>query len=676
MAAIGLGAVIFVHELGHFAVAKWCGVRCDKFYLGFDIYGLKLFKLQWGETEYGIGILPLGGYVKMLGQDDNPENQAQEFAQAQANGGLDPRSYLAKSVPQRMAIISAGVIMNLIFAFIFLVWAYVIGVDYMPCEINAVEPGSPAWVADFRSGDEVTKISGIEKPRFDQDLMQRVTLADLDQGVTFDVHRPGENAPITKVVKPRHSVVQRRPTIGLGTPNNLDVMVGPTFQADAKIIADAFHQATPAFEMGDKIVSVGGVAVKSIAEVESVFVTKSADDLEVVVNRVDAEASKGKTEPVTKQVTIKLPKQPTKRIGVVMEMTPIVAVQEGSPAQTAGLKAGDKLFTIDGQPVGDPLTFADRVRKLGTKKVSLGIERDKQPQTVEVALREATWHERPLSGRGNLSAPSLGIAFGASHFVAAVVPGSPAEKVGITPGTEITGAEIVYSGEAAKFIADKKAGPFRYMFAGDAPVRWFWQKAQARLDPLRIDWPMFEAVQLQEMFNDGKVILTSADHKTYELTPEPAKDQFEVDRGLVTGRSKRTRTAESFGEALSLGWRDTKEDVLMVYRFLQKLTSGQVSPMLMRGVLTIGQVAYYQASSGLSSLLVFLAMLSANLAVVNFLPIPVLDGGHFVFLSLEGLRGKPVSERVVVAFHWLGLCFILSLMVFVLGLDVTDLLTR
>ena len=76
--ALALGLVIFVHELGHFAVAKMCGVKCEKFYLGFDIGGLKLCKVQWGETEYGIGILPLGGYVKMLGQEDNPSNEAVE----------------------------------------------------------------------------------------------------------------------------------------------------------------------------------------------------------------------------------------------------------------------------------------------------------------------------------------------------------------------------------------------------------------------------------------------------------------------------------------------------------------------------------------------------------------------------------------------------------------------
>src|SRR5271157_5393731 len=132
--ALGLGFVIFVHELGHFAVAKICGVKVDKFFIGFDIGGLKLFSYRWGETLYGIGILPLGGYVKMLGQEDNPAQLRKEMerarqeaaggsdptggkpasgAESPANGSpqaekqlFDPRSYLAKSVPQRMAIIS------------------------------------------------------------------------------------------------------------------------------------------------------------------------------------------------------------------------------------------------------------------------------------------------------------------------------------------------------------------------------------------------------------------------------------------------------------------------------------------------------------------------------------------------------------------------------------------
>src|SRR5262245_48527706 len=80
--SIGLGAVIFVHELGHFLVAKACGVKCEKFMIGFDIGGYKVSR-KWGETEYGIGILPLGGYVKMLGQDDDPAHIAEQMQKSQ-----------------------------------------------------------------------------------------------------------------------------------------------------------------------------------------------------------------------------------------------------------------------------------------------------------------------------------------------------------------------------------------------------------------------------------------------------------------------------------------------------------------------------------------------------------------------------------------------------------------
>ena len=89
--AVGLGFVIFVHELGHFVVAKLCGVKCEKFYLGFDIAGLKFCKFRWGETEYGIGILPLGGYVKMLGQEDNPGQAARGDGAGQAEAGEGER---------------------------------------------------------------------------------------------------------------------------------------------------------------------------------------------------------------------------------------------------------------------------------------------------------------------------------------------------------------------------------------------------------------------------------------------------------------------------------------------------------------------------------------------------------------------------------------------------------
>ena len=110
--------------------------------------------------------------------------------------------------------------------------------------------------------------------------------------------------------------------------------------------------------------------------------------------------------------------------------------------------------------------------------------------------------------------------------------------------------------------------------------------------------------------------------------------------------------------------------MLAVYRFLHKLVSGQMSPRLLGGPGTIAAVAGMSAKEGPATLLLFLTMLSANLAVINFLPIPVLDGGHMVFLVLEGIFRRPVSEKIVIPLTWAGLFLILLLMLFVIGLDI------
>ena len=140
---LGVNMLIIVHEWGHFIVARMCGVRCDKFYIWFDAYGFKFFSFKWGDTEYGLGWLPLGGYVKMLGQEDNPggiqaEIERAKLERSEQDGELSdeekaakdeeiaalekqafaPDSYLAKNVWQRMAIISAGVFMNVVFAIV------------------------------------------------------------------------------------------------------------------------------------------------------------------------------------------------------------------------------------------------------------------------------------------------------------------------------------------------------------------------------------------------------------------------------------------------------------------------------------------------------------------------------------------------------------------------------
>src|SRR5262245_27688139 len=149
--ALGLGLVILVHELGHFLVAKWCDVHVETFSIGFGP-ALPGCQYKKGETTYMIALFPLGGYVKMLG----------EGAEEEDGGGDDPSSYKNKSVPQRMGIISAGVVMIVILgclAFIFVNMAH--GDEQPVAVIGAVDSGSPAWVQGAQSGDGILLIGRV-----------------------------------------------------------------------------------------------------------------------------------------------------------------------------------------------------------------------------------------------------------------------------------------------------------------------------------------------------------------------------------------------------------------------------------------------------------------------------------------------------------------------------------
>jgi regulator of sigma E protease len=186
-------------------------------------------------------------------------------------------------------------------------------------------------------------------------------------------------------------------------------------------------------------------------------------------------------------------------------------------------------------------------------------------------------------------------------------------------------------------------------------------------------WPYVMAV-LQQVPEKTKVnlVVEGADglDRDVELEPATTTDQFVVDRGLLFEPVYTLVKADSVMAALSRGGRRAVEDLSLVYRFLGKLTSSQISPRLLGGPIEIAKQAGRSAEEGYSRLLLFLTMLSANLAVVNFLPIPVLDGGHMVFLVYEWIRGKPPSEKVVAVLSYLGLALILSLMMFVFGLDL------
>src|SRR4029077_10572734 len=103
-----------------------------------------------GETEYALSAVPFGGYVKMLGQDDADPSQVTDERIAR-----DPRSYTSKTVPQRIAIIAAGVTNNMVSAVLFFIIAFHFGVQYQPAVVGGVSPGMPAWKGGLRLGDRL-----------------------------------------------------------------------------------------------------------------------------------------------------------------------------------------------------------------------------------------------------------------------------------------------------------------------------------------------------------------------------------------------------------------------------------------------------------------------------------------------------------------------------------------
>jgi regulator of sigma E protease len=153
-AIIALGALIFIHELGHFIFAKLFGVGVEKFSLGF---GPKVFGKKIGETEYLLSALPLGGYVKMIGEGEEVElDEADRL-----------RSFAEKPVLQRIVIVAAGPVFNLLFAWVLFIVIFMYGVPSVTTKIGEVVPDKPAAKAGMLAGDRIKAVNGKPVQRWD-----------------------------------------------------------------------------------------------------------------------------------------------------------------------------------------------------------------------------------------------------------------------------------------------------------------------------------------------------------------------------------------------------------------------------------------------------------------------------------------------------------------------------
>lgn len=649
--ALGLGFVIFVHELGHFAVAKWCGVRVERFSIGFGPVILSAMK---GETEYALSIIPFGGYVKMLGQDDIDPNQMASDVVAK-----DPRSYTAKTVFQRMAIISAGVIMNLITGTMMFCAAFMMGLNSHPSIIGTVDPGSPAWVAGIQPGDTITNIDGYKIVTF-SDVMRRVTLSWEQVDLQARHH---DGTEYREIIRPYRSKDNNRAAIGITRAFSLKLVKDPKDPKAHIVTGSAAAEADPPLMPGDTIRKVDGHVVKDHFEFREELLKNPDKELEFVVDR-EKPGQEKKKNPEVDTITVKVPPNPMRTLGLMTDIGQVTAVRKGSPAD-GKIMLHDKITQIETEDgkiltIGkdlNPLRLPDVLGKLHGKKVTIHVKRDrenKNPSTEKFTLKPEDrpgWSEAPFDEDSPMSIPSIGVTCNVLHTVISVDENGPADGL-VKPKDQITSVDLLLpAGMESDGLGDKT---FTMNF-----------------ENTQRGWPyLFWLMQAVPHRTVKMTVKSQGTSRNFELKPQQEKDWFTIERGVHFNLVVDFHRDDNLSVAVGRSVAETRNFIGEIYLILYNLFTGRLSIGQLQGPIRIVGTAVAVSNEGFASLLFFLAYLSINLAVLNFLPIPVLDGGHMAFLLYEGIFRKAPSERVLILLTWIGLILIGSLMLTVIGLDL------
>jgi regulator of sigma E protease len=428
-----IGVLIFVHELGHLLAAKAVDIQVPTFSIGF---GPRVVGFRLGETEYVISALPLGGYVRMAGMEDTSALEGGEDGEHVPS----PRDFDAKPLWARAMVISAGVIMNFLFAIVVL-----------------------AGVAFFY-GEPVNPTT-------------RVAIAG---------EPTGEAAPLAQI------------------------------------------------PLGAELLAVGDRPVETWNDVAEALSTAPAGPITLSFSEAPP-------------VTLALPASDSARRAVLQPLQPftepvIGEVTSGSPAQRAGMQTGDRILSVDGEPVRTWSQFVEIVRGRPGQQLEMLVDRAGQ----QVTLSPVAGSEREL----NVEMERVEIG-----------------RLGVAPQHQIE---------------------FRHM-------------------------------------------------------------------GL--------------GEAASYGWTTTVTTSVMIVGLVGDLFTGQASPRSLGGPLAIGQLSGQAARYGVERFFQWMALLSINLAVLNLLPIPVLDGGQLLFIGVEAIRGRPLSIEQRLRLSHVGLIIVVGIMVWAITND-------
>jgi regulator of sigma E protease len=275
---IALGVLIFIHELGHFLIAKAVGVGVERFSLGF---GPRLWAFRRGETEYCVSVVPLGGYVKMIGEEAHGEDTIHPGTATPAEARSDPRkSFALKPLWARALIVFAGPAMNFVLAaVIFSMIFLAIGVPTPPSgTVGRVLPDTPAAAAGLRTGDQVVAIDG--KPIEDWSQVEALVVRAEGRPLRLTVMREAQRLEAT--VTPRR-ISTKTP---FGEPTETwSLGATPYFAPVVGGLRPGMAAADAGLRVGDRIVAIDGQSIATWDEMAEIISRRAGQPIRLTIER-------------------------------------------------------------------------------------------------------------------------------------------------------------------------------------------------------------------------------------------------------------------------------------------------------------------------------------------------------------------------------------------------------
>ncbi len=612
------GLLVVFHEFGHYIVARWMGVQVLSFSVGF---GPVLLRWVRGPTEYAIRALPLGGFVRMLGDDaagpmDGPEAR-------------DPAAFHNKPVWRRMLIIAAGPIFNFILPIVALFAASLYyDAEVLPATVGTPIAGGPAALSGLQPGDTIVAVDDEAVGSFDDLVRQIGRRADLK--TTLRIERQGK----PKVIEVTPRTVVHAGAAEVGVVERVGrIQMSPLQQVATVAVQPDSPLWRAGLRSGDRITNVSGQRVETWAQLAASLHAASAPvvvawvplgQLAAVSKEQAASALDRLHKGAERKATVAPGALPPgdaddarlrDRWGVLPGHRLVGPLLRDSAEVEAGLQSGDEVVAIDGAPVAGIESLFDQL---------------KLPyETVLLHPQYKSW------------APADRI----QRLRSALLP----RKL-----------EVLRALDPQQLAATKNEQAQLQSGARKPQGRWQAWLAQA------------------PALDDTAVVRWSTTYTPVVRVGSDERPSLRIELVSLVDRVRPTLIANP--RPVAHAWLTTIEQFsrgsMLILATTAELFKGNAPIKEVGGIIRMAQMTSEATDHGLERLVQLLAALSINLGILNLLPIPLVDGGQLLFLAIEAVRRQPASLRVRQIAAYAGLTFLGLLFLVVMKNDLQSLFAR